>query len=260
METRLSTKRRIAEIDLGSHHITKRGKFHQHLCAMERELKSRECALNAKHDAREAESELEQKAFKEAIQDHHIHLKFLQELVTKAETKVLAAKLYRKKYRSHFQNLLETQRKAHECEVKAHVKAQQDSEHEAHESQRQVHLYEMDAQLQDSEDNNQTILVSERKVHHHALMEAEHKSQTALQSGRSAPTLREEVILVHFQGLLRFERMAHSTHETKCLTNFQSLIKDERDSRFETQRLLESERETRMMMCERTLTALGASL
>jgi hypothetical protein len=232
-------------------------------------------------DAHEAESESEQKAYKDAILTHSEHILYMQGVVIKAETKLSTVRLAKKKCLLHFENLLQSerqerillecqikahqiqydqdmrsQRKAHLCEMEAQVKCIQNSEREARESERkvhleeqlkssqdaeresQVHLREMEAQLKcirDSERKAHADLDSERKAHHNALM--------AMQS---AHTLRQEACRDNFQGLLRSERLEHNEHVTKFLASFESIIKDERALHFETQRLLESESETRM--------------
>jgi hypothetical protein len=146
--------------------------------------------------------------------------------------------------KAHREEQLESTRDAERevCKSQAHLremegwfKSIQDSERKVYETQRQALLHETQAEAE-----------FQRKAHHDALLEADHKAKTALQFERNAFVLRDVVRQDHQQGLLKSQRLAHTTHETKCLAHFESVIKDEREFRFQTQRLLELELETRM--------------
>jgi hypothetical protein len=246
-----------------------------------------ESKRKAYEDAHEAESESEKKAYKDAILTHSEHITYMQGVVTKAETKLStvrwATKMREEKCLAHFEGLMkseltartlyenkmearqlqydqdmQSQRKAHLCEMAAQVKSEREAQRKVHMEEQlksirdaerevcesQVNLRAVEAQLESIRDSERKVhaeLDSERKAHHDAL--------TALQS---AHALREAACREEFTGLLRSERLAHNEYETKCLANFESIIKDEREFRFETQRLLELEREMRIM-CECTL-------
>jgi hypothetical protein len=248
-----------AIIALKAESKSKRQEYEDAIIALEAESMSKRKACE---EAQEAESELEQKAYKDAIQTHNIHIKYTQGLLSKAETKYTsyrwATKLREKNALLHFEGLVRSEREEIillKCQLEAQqlqydqdmesqrmthlgeMETQVQSEREARESQRKAHLEE---QLKSIEDAEREVCVSQKHLcdleaqlkciqeSERGARETQQKAQSELDFERKAHHGALIEADHNTQTALQSERSANSLRVEACRTHFQSLLKTER--------------------------------